>query len=64
GVNAPRGILTYNAGTITYARNTIEQIANGSTTKPTEEGLIALIGSLKEDYQAGASFLMKRATFI
>ncbi|MGO8502782.1 phage major capsid protein [Rhizobium leguminosarum] len=64
GVNAPRGILTYNAGTSTYARNTIEQIANGSTTKPTEEGLIALMGSLKEDYQAGASFLMKRATFI
>lgn len=64
GVNAPRGILTYTAGTSTYARNTIEQVANGSTTAPTEAGLISLMGSLKEDYQNGASFLMKRATFI
>lgn len=64
GVNAPRGILTYTAGTSTYARNTIEQIANGSTTAPTEAGLISLMGSLKEDYQNGASFLMKRSTFV
>lgn len=64
GVNAPRGILTYTAGTSTYARNTIEQVANGSTTGVTEAGLISLMGSLKEDYQNGASFLMKRATFV
>ena len=64
GVNAPRGILTYTAGTSTYSRNTIEQIVNGSTSLPTEAGLISLIGSLKEDYQNGASFLMKRSTFV
>lgn len=64
GVNAPRGILTYAAGTSTYARNTIEQVVNGSTSAPTEAGLIELMGSLKEDYQARASLLMKRSTFI
>jgi HK97 family phage major capsid protein len=64
GVSQPRGILTYTAGTSTYARGSIEQVVNGSTTAPTELGLISLMGSLKEDYQNGASFLMKRATFI
>jgi HK97 family phage major capsid protein len=66
GVSAPRGILTYSAwGTAgTYERGKIEQIANGSTTAPTELGLIDLMGSLKEAYQARASLMMKRSTFI
>lgn len=64
GVSAPRGILTYTAGTSSYARNTIEQVVNGSTSAPTETGLIALMGSLKEEYQANAQLMMKRATFI
>lgn len=64
GVSRPRGILTYTAGTSSYARNTIEQVVNGSTSAPTEGGLIELMGSLKEDYQANASLLMKRSTFI
>jgi HK97 family phage major capsid protein len=47
-----------------YERGKIEQINNGSTSAPTEAGLIELMGSLKEDYQARASLLMKRSTFI
>lgn len=66
GVSQPRGILTYPAWTVngTYERGKVEQIANGSTTAPTEQGLIQLMGSLKEAYQARASLMMKRATFI
>jgi HK97 family phage major capsid protein len=66
GVSAPRGILTYaNYSTPgAYQRNAIEQIANGSTSAPTEAGLISLMGSLKEEYQANAQLMMKRSTFI
>ncbi|WP_342150240.1 phage major capsid protein [Methylorubrum sp. SB2] len=66
GVTQPRGILTYDAGVqgADYVRGQIEQIANGSTTAITENGLIDLIGSLKEEYQLNATLLMKRATLV
>ncbi|MBZ9975487.1 phage major capsid protein [Mesorhizobium sp. BR-1-1-10] len=66
GVSKPRGLLTYGNWTTpgAYQRGAIEQIANGSTTAPAEVGLIQLMGSLKEDYQANASMMMNRATFI
>lgn len=63
GVNAPKGILAYAAAT-GYERNKLEQIVNGSTSAPTEAGLIKLMGALKEPYQARAQLLMKRDTFI
>jgi HK97 family phage major capsid protein len=66
GVSQPRGFLTYApwAAPGVYERGKIEQIANGSTSAPTESGLIELMGSLKEAYQAGATLVMKRSTFI
>lgn len=66
GVSRPKGILTYAnyASPGVYQRNAIEQIANGSTSAPTEAGLIELMGALKEEYQNGASLMMKRSTFI
>lgn len=66
GVSQPRGLLTYGAWASAgvYQRGAIEQINNGSTSAMTEAGLITLMGSLKEDYQARASLLMKRSTFI
>lgn len=62
----PRGFLTYSAWTTpgTYQRNALEQIVNGSTSKPTIDGLIDLQGSLKEDYQARAAWVMKRSTLV
>lgn len=64
GVSAPRGFLTYTAGTSTYARGSLEQVPMGSTSAITENGLLALQGSLKEPYQARANFVMKRATLV
>lgn len=66
GVSAPRGILTYAnySAPGVYQRNAVEQIANGSTSAPTEQGLIRLMGSLKEEYQANAQLMMKRSTFV
>lgn len=66
GVLRPRGFLTHTAGTqgADYVRGSIEQIANGSTTAPTENGLIDLIGSLKEEYQPNATLVMKRLSLV
>ncbi|MHC2315157.1 HK97 family phage major capsid protein [Bradyrhizobium diazoefficiens] len=63
GVIQPRGFLTYAAWASAgvYERNKLEQIAAGSTSAITEAALITLQGSLKEDYQARASFTMNRA---
>lgn len=65
GVAKPRGLLTYAAWAVagTYERDKIEQIASGSATTVSADGLISLQYSLKEGYQAGAHFLMKRATY-
>lgn len=65
GVGKPKGLLSYadwsSAGV--YTRDALERIASGSNTAITADGLISLQNSLKEAYQANASFLMKRATF-
>ena len=65
GVKQPRGFLTYpawdNAGV--YQRKALERINSGSTTVPTEAGLINLQASLKEAYQANARWYMNRSTF-
>lgn len=65
GVNKPRGLLTYAkwAAAGVYERDKIEQIISGSATGLTAEGLIDVQYALKEDYQAGAVWMMKRATF-
>lgn len=64
GVNQPRGILTYPAGT---SFGQIEQVNSGTAATIADadgggNGLIATQDALKEAYQANASWLMKRAT--
>ena len=62
GVNSPRGFLTYTQGSGTYARSSIDVVNSGSTSTPTESGLIDLQCSLKEAYQPNAVWLMNRST--
>ena len=59
GVNKPRGILTYAAGT---GFEQIEQIVSGDADDVTADGIISLVTALKAPYKAGAAFMMKRAT--
>jgi HK97 family phage major capsid protein len=63
GVVKPRGFLTYdpwsNAGV--YERNKIEQLIAGSTSAVSENNLIDMQGSLIEDYQARATWGMRRS---
>jgi HK97 family phage major capsid protein len=59
GIKRPRGFLTYPNGT---TRGTIEQIPSRDATDLTFDGLIKLMVALKEEYAAGAAFLMKRAS--
>lgn len=59
GVKKPRGFTTYANGT---TRGTIEQIASGHATALTFDGLINLMTALKEEYAAGAAFMMRRAS--
>lgn len=63
GVARPRGILTYTAGSSTYAFGSIEQVVTGSAATVTADGLHDLQNSVKEAYQANAKFLMKRSTW-
>jgi HK97 family phage major capsid protein len=65
GVNKPRGFLTYAAQAVsgTYERNAINQVAMGTADALNADGLIAVQNALKEEYQAGAVFGMKRTTF-
>lgn len=62
GVGKPKGILSYTAGTSTYTRDTVEQVNSGTSGAVTADGLIDLQFALKDQYQANANFLMKRAT--
>lgn len=59
GVGQPRGILSYASGT---DYNQIEQVASGTSGAVTADGLISLQDALFEEFQANATFLMKRAT--
>ena len=65
GVTTSRGILTYDAWTTggVYERNKIEQLDSGANGGYTYDGLALLQGSLKEDYQSNAQFLVKRLSF-
>ena len=65
GVGKPRGFLTYAAQSTggTYERGALHQVAMGAAAALTADGLIEVQNALKEDYQAGAVFGMKRATF-
>lgn len=65
GVNKPRGFLTYAAQATsgTYERDKINQVAMGTADALNADGLIAVQNALKEAYQPGAVFGMKRTTF-
>lgn len=54
-----RGILTYPAGT-SYGQ--IEQVNSGSAGAFTTDGILKLVGSLKEAYHTNARFFAKRET--
>lgn len=59
GVNQPRGILTYAAGT---NWGQIQQVNSGTSAQVTSDALIQLYYSLKDAYMRRASFLMNRTT--
>ncbi len=59
GVNKPRGMLTYAAGT---GASQINQINSGSATLLTADGIKGLPMELKEPYQNNAWWLMKRSS--
>lgn len=65
GVSRPRGLLTYAAWASAgvYERDKIEQVNSGAATTFTADGLIDAQAALKEEYQAQAVWLMKRASF-
>ena len=65
GVGQPRGFLTYSAWAAagTYERDKIEQINMGSAAALNADGLIEVQNALKEGYQPGAVWGMKRTTF-
>jgi HK97 family phage major capsid protein len=59
GVNQPRGLLTYPAGT---ANGQIEQVISGGATSITSDAIYNLVFALKDYYTANSRFLMKRTT--
>ena len=65
GVNKPRGFLTYEAWASAgvYEDGKIERVNAGASGAVAADNLIDLQMSLKEAYQPGAVFGMKRATF-
>jgi HK97 family phage major capsid protein len=65
GVNKPRGFLTYAAWSSAgvYERDKIEQVNAGASGALVAANLIDVQMSLKEAYQPGAVWGMKRATF-
>jgi HK97 family phage major capsid protein len=65
GSQKPRGFLALSAWqqADTYERFALEQINSGDASNLTADGLKKLQNSLIEDYQAGAVFAMKRASF-
>lgn len=65
GVGKPRGFTTYAAWASAgvYERDKVERINSGAATNVAIAGMIATQNALKEAYQAGASWAMKRTTF-
>jgi HK97 family phage major capsid protein len=62
GSVGPKGILTYASGT-NLGLSQIEQVNSGSSGAFTYDGIAALQASLKEPYQANATWLTKRSSF-
>ncbi len=65
GAQKPRGILTFPdyAAPGVYERGAVEQIISEDAATFTYDGLVRLQNSVKDRYQAGARFLMKRVSF-
>jgi HK97 family phage major capsid protein len=65
GVKEARGILDYAAWASAgvYERDALERVNSGSNGQPTVDGLIDTQTALKEEYQANAVWMMKRATW-
>ncbi|QDP65960.1 MAG: putative major capsid protein [Prokaryotic dsDNA virus sp.] len=65
GSQKPKGFLSYAAWSSAgvYERNAVEQITSGTSGDFDADDIIELGNSLIEDYQANATFGMKRATF-
>lgn len=61
GVNKPKGLLSYTAGT-DITQQQVAQIGSGSSGAFTYSGLVSLQSSLKEPYQANAGFLIQRSS--
>lgn len=59
GTSAPKGILSYTAGT---SFGQIEQVLSGTDGAVTADGLVKLYYALKDEYAKHATFLMHRAT--
>lgn len=63
GVNKPLGILSYAAGTSVGSQQ-VQQVYSGNASTFTYAGLLALQNSLKEPYQANATFLAQRSSMV
>lgn len=65
GVAKPKGVLSYDAWAVagTYQRDAIEQINSGTAGQFTADALKEIQNSLKESYQSGASWLIKRSSW-
>ena len=61
GINKPRGLLTYPAGS-SVGQGQVQQVYSGNASGFTYTGLVALQNSLKEEYQKNAVFLTQRAS--
>lgn len=59
GTTAPKGILSYTAGT---SFGQIQQVASGTASAVTADSLVQLYYALKDEYAKNATFLMHRST--
>ncbi|PZP84211.1 MAG: phage major capsid protein [Azospirillum brasilense] len=59
GTTAPKGILTYTAGT---AFGQVQQVPTGTSAVITADSIIQLFYALKDEYSKRATFLMHRTT--
>jgi HK97 family phage major capsid protein len=65
GSAKPKGFLSYSAWAAagTYQRDAVEQVTTAASGTIAGDDLIGLQGSLIENYQPGAAWMMRRATF-
>jgi HK97 family phage major capsid protein len=65
GAQKPKGFLSYAAWVVagTYQRNAVEQIETATASVLSADDLIGIQNALLEEYQANASWGMRRATF-